>query len=68
MRVEIQQPGHDEKPARIDDFGTAAGKVMPDPGHFSVAKRNIGRLIAAVRRIDDAATSEDQICNGVHGV
>ena len=66
VRVEIDQAGHDEKPAGIDDFGAAAREIMPDPGHFSVAESNIGRLVAAARRIDDAATSEDQLSHGVH--
>jgi hypothetical protein len=44
MRVEIDQPGYHEKPARIDNFGAAAREIMPDPGHFSIAKSNVGRL------------------------
>src|SRR6201997_4630313 len=61
MRVEIDQSRHHEKPARIDGFGPAGGEVAPDPDHFSVAKGNVGSLVAAIRRIDDTATSEDQI-------
>jgi hypothetical protein len=66
VRVEIDQAGHDEKPAGIDDFGPAVREIRPDPGHFSDAESNIGRLVAAARRIDDAATSEDQLCHGMH--
>src|ERR1700751_5279683 len=63
MRVEIDQPGHDQKPARIDDFLTAGREIRPDRSNFSIAKINVARLVAAARLIDDAATSEDQICH-----
>ena len=61
MRMEIDQPGYQEESADIDDFGTVIREIVPDPGHFSIAKSNVGRLVAAARRIDDAAASEDQI-------
>jgi hypothetical protein len=63
MRMEIDQPGYHEEPAHIDDFGTVIREIVPDPGHFSVAKSDVGRLVATARRIDDAATSQDQICH-----
>jgi len=61
MRVEIDQPGYHEEPARIDDFSAAGGEIAADPGHFALAKGNVGRLVASARRIDDAAASEDQV-------
>jgi hypothetical protein len=63
MGMEIDQPGYHEEPVRIDDFGTAGGEIVPDPSYFSVAKSDVGRLVAAARRIDDAAASKDQICH-----
>jgi hypothetical protein len=61
MRVEVNQPRHDEQPARIDDLGIFDGVVTPDFGYLSVAEGDVGRLVAPTRGIDDAAASEDQI-------
>src|SRR5580692_7724157 len=60
MRVEIDQPRHDEQPAHIDNLGAAGGEVAPDFGYLSVAEGDVGRLVAPARRVDDAAASADQ--------
>jgi hypothetical protein len=59
MRVKIDQPGYDEEPARIDNL--TAGEIMPDRGHFAVAKSDVGHLVASTRRVDDPPASENQI-------
>ena len=51
MRVEVDQPGHDEQPAHIDGLGTAGGKIMPDFSYLSVAEGDVGRLVAPGRRV-----------------
>jgi hypothetical protein len=61
MCVEVDQTGHDDQPAHIDDLGTSGGEVARDFGYFSVAEGDVGRLGASARRVDDAAASEDQI-------
>src|SRR6516162_5121991 len=61
MRVEVDQPGHDQQPPHIDDLATAGGKVTPDLSYLSVAEGNVGRLVAPARRVNNAAASEDQI-------
>jgi hypothetical protein len=61
MRVEVDQPGHDQQPAHIDDLGTAGGEVTPDLSYSSVAEGNVGRLVAPARRVNNPAASEDQI-------
>jgi hypothetical protein len=61
MCVEVDQPGHDDQPAHIDDLGTAGGEVACDFGYFSVAEGDVGRLVVPARRVDDAAASENQI-------
>src|SRR6476646_6432751 len=43
MRVEIDQPGHDEQSAHIDDLSTTGSRVAPDFGHLSVAERDVSR-------------------------
>jgi hypothetical protein len=35
MRVEIDQPRHDEQPAHIDNLGAAGVEVAPDFGYLS---------------------------------
>ena len=63
VRVEINQPRHDEEPAHIDGLGSDAGQIAPDLGHLSVGKGYVGYPVAAARRIDDATTCENQIRN-----
>jgi hypothetical protein len=61
MCVEVDQTGHDDQPAHIDDLGTAGGEVARDFSYFSVAESDVGRLVAPAGRVDDAAAFEDQI-------
>src|SRR5215475_11641363 len=61
MRVEIDQPGHDDQPADIDGLRIAGGEIPPDFDHLSAVQGNVGRLVAPARRVDDAAASEYQI-------
>jgi hypothetical protein len=61
MRVEIDQPGHDEQPACIDDLGTVGGKIAPDFGYLSVAEGDVCRLVSPARRVDYPAAFENQI-------
>ena len=59
MGVEIDQPGHDEEPAGIDNL--TAGEIMPDRGNFPLVEGDIGRFVTPARRIDDATAFEHQI-------
>jgi len=61
MRVEIDQPGHDEQSAHIDDLSITGPRVAPDFGHLSVAESDVSRLVAPARRVDDTTASENQI-------
>src|SRR5215472_1375646 len=58
MRVEIDQPGHDEPPADINGLRIAGGEIPPDFDNLSAAQGSVGRLVAPARRVDDAAASE----------
>src|SRR5438128_11485693 len=62
MRVEIDQPGHDEEPAGVDNVA-AAGEIMPDRGHLSIAASDVGRLVAPACRIDNPSAADNQICH-----
>jgi hypothetical protein len=66
--VEIDQPGHHEEPPRINDLRTAGAEIAANSRHFATAKGNIGYFVAAAYRIDDAATSEQEIRHGLHRV
>ena len=44
MCVKVDQTGHDDQPAHIDDLGTAGGEVARDFTYFSVAESDVGRL------------------------
>src|SRR5215471_2736349 len=61
VRVEIDQPGHDEQPAHINGLGTAGREIAPDFSYFSVAEGDIGHLVASVCWVDNTAACEDQI-------
>src|SRR5438128_2511517 len=63
MRVEIDQPGHDEEPAGVDDFGSTTGEVVPGPGYLPIAKSDVGHLVAPACRIDDPSAADNQICH-----
>ena len=54
VRVEVDQPGHDQKPTCIDDLGPSAGKIGADRFDPTVGETDIGRLVASARGIDDA--------------
>jgi hypothetical protein len=66
MRVQVDQPGHDEEPAGIDNL--TAGEIMPDRSHFPLAKGDVGRLVASACRIDNATTPENQVSHFAHPV
>src|SRR5215471_16722631 len=61
VRVKIDQPRHDEEPARIHNLGAAVGEIVPELDYLSFAKRDVDDFVAAARRINDPATSEDQV-------
>src|SRR6516165_8027571 len=61
VRVEIDQPRHDEEPARINDLRAVVAEIVSDLDHLSFAKRDVDDFVAAARRINDAAASEDQV-------
>ena len=61
MRVEVDQPGHDDQPTHVDDLRIAGGEITPDFSYFSVAEGDVGRLVAPARRVDNTAACEDQI-------
>ena len=62
MRVEIDQPRHDEEPARIHNLGAAVGQIVPELDYLSFAKRDVDDFVAAARRINDPAAFESVIC------
>jgi len=59
MRVEVDQPGHDDQPTHIDDLGIAGREIMPDFSYSSIGEGNVGRLVAPGRRVDNTAACED---------
>jgi hypothetical protein len=61
MRVQIDQPRHDNEPAHIDDLGAASAEVVADFDDLCVAKSDVGLLIAPGRWVDDTAAFENQI-------
>jgi hypothetical protein len=61
MRVEVDQPRHDDQPTHIDDLGIADREIMPDFSYSSVGEDDVGRLVAPGRRVDNTAACEDQI-------
>src|SRR5262249_2560257 len=58
MRVEIDQPGHDEPPADIDGLRIAGGEIPPDFDNPSAAQGNSSRLAAPPPRGARAAAPE----------
>jgi hypothetical protein len=61
MCVQIDQPWRDDQTAHIDDIGAVARQVRPDRRNVAAAERDIGDLVARIRRIDDPAASENEI-------
>src|SRR6516165_6531224 len=61
VRVEINQPRHDEEPVRIHDLPAIVGEIVSDLDYLSFAKRDVDDFVAAARRINDTAASEDQV-------
>jgi hypothetical protein len=64
--VQVDQPGHDQKPTCIDNLGPSAGKIGADRFDPTIGESdNIDRLVSSACRIDDAAASQDQIRHGL---
>ena len=61
MGVQVDQPGHDDEAARIDDFRPRQRQAGADGDDLAGAKPDIGDRVAPVRRIDDPAALEDHI-------
>src|SRR5215831_11701230 len=61
VRVEIDQPRHDEEPARIHDLRAIVGEIVSDLDDLSPAKRDVDDFVAAERRINDTPAFEDQV-------
>src|SRR5712691_8236300 len=61
MGVQVNEAGHDNEAARIDDLLPAQRQTGPDRRDPAVAKADIGDLVAPVCRIDDPAALEDEI-------
>ena len=63
--VQVDQPGHDQKPTRIDDLRPSVGQIGADRFDPAIGKSDIGRLVEPARGIDDATAPQDQIRHGL---
>src|SRR5215469_16170866 len=61
MRVEINEPWHDKQTAQVDGLDAIGGNVAADFTYLSIGESDVGRLVAAGRRVDDAPAFEHQI-------
>src|SRR5215831_18336185 len=61
VRVKIDQPRHDEEPARIHGLGAVVGEIVSELDYLSFAKRDVDDFVAVARRINETAASEDQV-------
>src|SRR5712671_5104592 len=52
--VQVDQPGHDQKPTCIGDRGPSVGKIAADRFDPTIGESDIGRLVASACRIYDA--------------
>jgi hypothetical protein len=53
MGVEVNEAGHHDEAARIDDLRALEGEAGADGDDLAGAKPDIGDRVAPVRRIDD---------------
>jgi hypothetical protein len=63
--VQVDQPGHDQKPTRIDGLGPSARKIGADRFDPAIGESDIGRRVASACGIYDAAAPQDQIGHGL---
>jgi len=60
VHVQIDETGHDQEPARVDDFVTGSGREsLAHRDDTAAAERDIAHGMEALRRIDDG-TALDQ--------
>jgi hypothetical protein len=60
MRVEVDEAGHDERAVAVDHLGTGETGPPTHRRHASVVDPDVGDLVPAGARVDDAATAQHE--------
>jgi hypothetical protein len=62
MRMQIDQPGSDKGAGRVANVGVGIGfQSRSNPSHLALRERDIGHGVKLLRRIDHAASSQEEI-------
>jgi hypothetical protein len=58
--MHVDEPGRDDRAARIDDLGIARVQVLADLRDQAIAQENVPHGVEVLRGVDDAATADEQ--------
>ena len=60
MRVQIDEPGQDEEPGRVEHLRAVGGEPLPHLGHRTLPQDDVEETVAAGGRIDESAPADEE--------